>query len=286
MGRSQKTLVGVDIGGSSIKAILAHGGKVVAVESVKTPKKTTALVQSVGGLVEKVTQKSKCQGVGLGIPGTFDEKRGVLRNKTNLKFLDGVKIQDLFRKVLKKPVRIENDANCFLLGEHFAGVAKNKKNVVGFTLGTGFGSAALIDGRLYKGAHGYAGELSGVVIDASRSNASTIEDFVSGHGFKRLGVSDPEQAYLKALKGDRKSKLAFLEIGKYFGIVLANTIRTLDPEVIIVGGEISGAGKFFMPQAKKTMRKYITLPASQLPVVKVSKLKHAGSLGAISLFYK
>jgi glucokinase len=268
-----KTILGIDIGGTKIQGILWKG-KIVSAKTIATPKNKKAFIKSLVRLIQDLRNGQKIGGIGLAVAGVLDWKNGVILKSPNLKFLNGVRLGSIITRQVKLPVCLENDTKCFLLGEARFGQAKNKKNVVALTLGTGVGGAVLADGKLMRGAHGAAGELGHMLIEREIGRLMTLEDLVSSHGFSRLGVFDPRKG----------SGEIYQKIGRYLGVALGNLVNIFNPELIILGGGIAKAGTILTKPALVEMEKHALLSRKYLPQVRVSRLEYAGALGAVSLF--
>ena len=179
---------------------------------------------------------------------------------------------------------MENDVNCFTLGEALVGAGKGAETVLGITLGTGVGGGIVIDGRIYRGAFGAAGELGHMTIkfDGPRCSCSSfgcLEEYCSERFFLKKGGL-PQKFYDDAEKGDKKALKIYNEYGKYLGIGLANVINLLDPEVIVIGGGIANAYKLFVKEMEKEIRKRVISPVSK-KYVKIKKAALNGLGGAV-----
>ena len=151
--------LGIDIGGSSIKVGIVSRGKIIQIEKVKTPEKNKKeFLEALFSVVDKLYSK-KIKSIGIGCPGPLNEK-GTL-NTPNIP--KNMNILDPLKKKYKIPIKLENDANCFALAEANYGKAKNAKNVVCLTLGSGVGSSFIINKKLYKG-RGNATEIGHMTI--------------------------------------------------------------------------------------------------------------------------
>ncbi|MBI4050836.1 MAG: ROK family protein [Candidatus Doudnabacteria bacterium] len=296
MLNKQNFLVGLDIGGSKIEGILWAREKVLRQAKIKTPRDKKRFLKAVFGLIGKLSEDSKAAGIGIAIAGALDAKTWRILNSPNMKFLNGVRLAKILQNKLKAPVKIDNDVNCFLRAEAKFGQVRGKKHVLALTIGTGVGGGVLVNDEVVTGFHGAAGELGHMIIAIENSpfapslakegvgGVQTLEDLVSSHGFLRLGVRHPLEAQVAAEKGEKKSKRIYDQVGKYLGIGLASLINIFDPEIIILGGGIAKAGDLLVKPAVHEMAKHAVIPKNKLPPVKVSKLKFAGALGAISLF--
>ena len=282
----KKFLIGLDIGGTKIEAIFWSAGKIARFEKIITPKTKHVFLEKIFQLIRRVAAGKNIAGIGIASAGAIDHTAGKILNSPNLKFLNGLRLGDVVGRKFSKPTKLENDANCFLLAEWFFGQAKNKKNVIGLTIGTGVGGAVLIDGKLLRGTHGAAGELGHILISYTKHETLTLENAISSHGFRRLGVLHPKAAQDEAERGDKKASAVYHQVGCYLGAGLASLVNIFDPELVVIGGGVARAGKLLLDPAKTEMKKYTLLPGSKLPSIKISKLEHAGALGAVSLLLK
>ncbi len=283
MKYANKSYIGLDIGGSKIEGILWRRGKVVRHAKIRTPRSRSGFLIALKGLLTELGVKGT-RGIGISVAGSIDLRRGMILKSPNLRFLKNFSPRDWVAKNFKKPVRLDNDAKCFLRGELTFGQARGKKNVVALTLGTGVGGAVAADGRLLRGSHVSAMELGHSVISREQGKFLNIEDLVSSHGFRRLGVADPLAVQNKGFAGDRKAIKIYEQIGKYLGVGLSNFVNIFDPELIVLGGGISRADYLLLKPALREMRKHTLTSLRLLPPVRISKLKYAGALGAVALF--
>lgn len=257
------TVIGIDIGGTHISAGLVLNGKVlvekkVFIKSVKTKKE---FLESLFGLIHTIIQK-KVKRIGIGFPAPIIN--GYVGEVQNMPFLDKLNLKKVVEKEFSVKCKVENDANLFILGEQKYGAAKGKKNVVGITLGTGVGCGIVINGEIYSGATGAAGEISRIYCDKGK-----LENFANARFIKKTSRVDPEKLYHLAVKGDKKAKKVWGQYGKNLGKILTIIVDTLDPEMIVLGGKITNAYPFFkktiMPEIKKHSFK---LTSSKTNIVK------------------
>ena len=237
----------------------------------------------------KKAKPIKIGGVGFAIPGPLNPKREKVLNSPNIKYLNGKPFKKLMEEKLNCPIKIEHDVHCFLLAESIVGLAKNSRNVLYLTLGTGLGGAWTFGGKIYYGAHGSAGEIGHMILRLSESRniggVLDLEDLASNKFFKKFYGKDAKELFDLAKQNNKKAKETFKIMGENLGLGLANLINILDPEIIILGGGIAKANKFFLPFTVKTMKKYITSPLAKKEIkIFVSKLPYAGALGAALLF--
>jgi glucokinase len=261
-------IIGLDIGGHSIKAGLVSNNKIIKKIKISIGKNKKQSLKNIFEIIKKL-DNNKVKSIGIGIPGPADYEKGVIGKTLNLP-LNNINLKSIISKKFKKKVVMSNDANCFVLGES---IRLKKKNVVGLTLGTGVGGGIVIDGKLYHGK-GNAAELghSTIKYDGVKSkcgNNGCIESYVSARGIKRDYGKSPDKL---------KSTKAWNEIGEKLGITITNLANVFDPDVIVIGGGISNAYNLFQNSMNKTIKKRTF---NKVKVVKGSQ--DSGILGAASL---
>ena len=261
-------IIGVDIGGTEIKAGTINKGKLVDKAIVKTPKTKKEIIKKILFVIG-LLDNPKVNAIGIGCPGPADYEKGIIGNTLNLP-LKRVNLKKIAAEKFKKKVLMENDANCFVLGE---AVRLKKRNVVGLTLGSGVGGGIVIGNKLYRG-NGNAGELGHCTIkyDGPKLdfNQGGLESYVSAKAIKMEYGKNPEEL---------KSKKAWNEIGEKIGIGVSNLINSFDPDAVVLGGGISKAFKLFKDGMNKEIKKRAI---RKVKVVRGNE--DSGIVGAGSLF--
>jgi len=290
----EKAILGLDLGGTKIlSGLISTGGEVLGNPYTiptggKDPRE--AIVNRLFIAIERSLDDAGLKmedisGIGIGATGPLDMKQGLI---LDCPFLPTLKYFPLVMTIQDKygvPVFLDNDANCFALGEWFFGAGMNYETLLGFTLGTGLGCGIVINGKIYTGATQHAGE-----IGTSPYQNETIEDIVSGSGISRIYKaicgqvkSGPEIADL-ASRGDKDASLSWEQFGEHLAYAISWGINIMDPNIVILGGSIANAMDLFAPAMEKTLRKYISpLPAEKTKVVKAGLGDHAGLIGAACL---
>jgi len=254
--------IGIDIGGTNMKAVLWNGKKIVMDYSLATPKDTldhlTIMINAlVVPLMEKATSlKVKISGIGLSVAGTHDFKNKLITKSPNIPLLDNIKLGEILEEKLNIPVKMDNDGNCFLRAEAKHGAGKKYNNLYGIVISTGIGGSWYFNDNAYQGAHGGAGEPGSMLIDFT--NNITVEK-----AYQKLNQNNSLNLATEAYRGDELAKRAYREIGEIIGITCANIINILDPEIIIIGGGTLNAEDLFLNQAKKIMSDNILNPNSK-----------------------
>lgn len=285
----RKNFVGIDIGGTNIIFVLIKNKKVIRVVRIDTPKSKRELIKVLIENINSLKNSLKIEGIGIGVAGALDRKRERILNSPNLKYLNNFPLAKILEKDLGQRVKMENDANCFTLGEAILGAGKNKKVVFGITLGSGVGGGLVINSEIYQGAFGAANEIGHTVIKfdglkCGCGNLGCFEVYCSKKFFGRKKISS-KKLEEKATKGEKRAKEIFKEYGKYLGIGIANIVNLLDPDVVIIGGGISKAQRHFLKSAKKEAQKRILSPLSKKNLqIKPAKLQdRGGAVGAALL---
>jgi glucokinase len=291
--------IGVDIGASKIVAGLVKDGKILQKTRTQTVSKgrrgADGILANTRDAIREVWDP-KVKGIGIGMAGTTDPKRGF--------FFRGANYPRSFRNIsmsqkmrgFQVPIRIDNDVHCFTLGEALYGAGKSKQHVFGMTLGTGLGGGLVINGQIYRGRDNAAGEIGHTTIAMNDEKAvcgmnmvGHLEAFATGTGMARMIAEryrtpfPTEELTARAKSGDKKAREIIDIAGHAFAIGCANVVQTLNPDVIVVGGGLAR-----MQALWKVLRREFRglIPYPQLrstPVIK-SKLGHdANILGGAAL---
>ncbi|MFH1589543.1 MAG: ROK family protein [archaeon] len=233
--------LGIDVGGSKIEGALVND-KGIIVDKLRHDTEASKGRKTVLNnilFVAKTLNNDDVTSIGLGLPGAIDNS-GNLVFSTNLPFLNGMNVAKFLENELKKKVKQENDANCFVWAERRFGAAKGHRNVVGVIYGTGIGAGIVINGEIYRGTIGAAGEIGYTII----ANNKSFEELCAGPGIvKRYNEEQGriENPTAKKIFESKESVARRIvdETYKYLGMGFANVITTLNPEIIVVGGGIS-----------------------------------------------
>jgi len=271
--------LGIDVGASKINyVLLKEDERVLEGEFPSLPQTKENFLQ----VCQKISQEIKSvpvEKIGIGLPGTIHKDES-LDFAPNFPALAGWNIKKELKKIFTTPVVIFNDAKAFIYAEAKLGAAQNFQHAVGLTLGSGLGLGIIINSTLYLGK-GYAGELAHTLVDIDRNKEA--EDLVSTKFFKDLKV-DPIKLYQKAKAGSSKAKEIFKNFGQNLGVVIANVVNMLNPEVVVIGGGLSHSYEYFSESARETAQKLIVNPESKKVLILKARLgSSAGAVGAALL---
>lgn len=290
-------IVGIDIGGTKIMtgAINAQGDMLCDPVQVPTRGSSSAeiifntIVTTVDQIVEQLDiEYADLQGIGIGCTGPLDVHKGIIMQCPQLPSMHFFPLKKSMKEHFGVPVDVNNDANCLIYGETKFGVGAGKKNVLGFTLGTGIGCAVILHGQIVNGSRSAAGE-----IWASPYGEGTIEDFISGVGVTRIykEISGVEKSALEvgrqATLGDEQALMAWRQFGEHLSVPMAWSINLMDPEIVILGGSITNAYPHFQTTLHECLNARICPVPGQWPKVELASLgEHAGFIGAACLMIK
>ena len=308
----KKYVIGVDLGGTKIStAISTIEGNILA--NVVLPTKAEEgeaavlgrIVQSIDEvIVGSSTSIDEIEAIGIGSPGPLDAKKGIIITTPNLPFKDYNLVQPLKEKY-NIPVYLDNDANAAAIGEYMFGAGKGKNSIVYFTVSTGVGGGAVLDGKVYRGHTSNALEIGHTTVDPNGprcncGNLGCLEAMSSGTAIAKKGkeaVSTNVETSLKkydtvtsyevfkeAEAGDEVAKDIIDNALTYLGIGVANAIATFDPEMIIIGGGVSKAGDIVFDTVKKVVNKRcFKSMAESCEIVPAGLGSDAGVVGAVAL---
>jgi len=268
-----KTLfdAGFDIGGTQIKyGLVGPEGRLVLKGKVRSPESIgeflAVLKETWDGL--KAKSPGPVRSCGFGVAGFYSLKRKRVIQSPNYPALDGYPLVPAFRKFIDVPFRIGNDANMAAFGEFRHGAGRGVRSLVLLTVGTGIGSGLILDGKLWEGEGGYAGELGHITVnpegdpcpcggrgclETEASAPRIVKNFRALTG--RTDAAEARDVYLLAKAGDAAALESFNRCAYYLGIGLGIVINLLNPEKILVGGGVVSAGRFLLGPAVAEARR-------------------------------
>jgi len=267
-------IIGLDIGGTNIKAGLVQNGRILDLRSLPTLAFVSkdSVIKQVMTAIEPWAGRAKA--IGIGSAGIIDSESGIIKYSPNLGWFD-LPLARILSARFHKPVRILNDVNAVLLGEWRYGAARGHDDVFLFTLGTGVGGAAICAGQMVFGANGFAGEFGHATINYRGPRCvcggrGCLESYVGTKAIllrarqlmkrhpsrlNRYARLTPKTIADEAKKGDRVSREIFAEIGQFLGIGIGNLLNLFDPGLIVISGGISRAGKVLFKPIREAIGK-------------------------------
>ena len=256
--------IGVDLGGTKIEAIaLDRDGRERGRRRVPTPRdRYPATLAAITTLVEGLERETgEPARVGIGMPGALSPATGVVKNANSV-WLNGRPLREDLQRLLHRPLRFANDANCFALSEARDGAGAGARVVFGVILGTGTGGGIVVDGRVLTGPNAIAGEWGhnplpwpreeewpGVGCYCGRTGC--IETFLSGPGIARDhravtgDTLDPREIAARAADGDQRCNATLTRYEERLARALSSVVNLLDPDVIVLGGGLSNLARLY-----------------------------------------
>lgn len=317
MAAAEPCVVGVDLGGTKILSlVLAPGGRIIGrdrrpTEASQGPEAVIhRIVASVRqAIAEASLREADLKGVGISAPGPCDLRRGVVTHPPNLPGWHDVPLEQLMREALHVPTLLENDANAAAYGEHRFGAGRAYRHMIFITISTGIGGGIIIDGSIYRGASGAAGEVGHMTLEENGppcgcGGRGCLEALASGSAIAREAGTlltqgrcpllarllsegqplDAESVHLAAQQGDADARAVIERAGRYLGLGLANLINTLNPQGIILGGGVCEIGAMFLDPARDVARERAFAQSfADVSIVEGELGDQAGALGVAAL---
>jgi len=309
-------VLAVDIGAGHVAAgLVSRSGKILLAESMATldPARPGSLIERLQALIGKLIARAREEkltlaGIGVGSPGIVNSDQGVVVAAGNLPELFGARLGEIFSQAFDLPVFVENDVNALALGEMLYGVAKGQKNFIVFALGTDLGGGVVLNGKLAPGANFIAAEFGHLTLDLHGQKCvcggvGCAREWVSGAGLAeraRERLPDHSQAvslagkreqvtarevFQAAEQGDAAAQELVEEFGRRFGALVANVMKVLDPEVVVLGGEVCRAEPQLAGLVARWTRHYY-FPIPKLPEFRLSRFSKATAiLGPAAAFW-
>lgn len=318
MDKKEKYAIGVDLGGTSIKlGIVSNKGKIVRKYSLETlaDKGPEAVITQIKkGIKELLREgkKYKINGIGIGSPGVVSVRKGTVENPPNFNNWKKVNLVKIIEKEFKKKTVIENDANAAAIGELMFRPGKKLDDFIFVTLGTGVGGGIILNGKIFRGETGGAGEIGHTTIDfagpkCNCGSVGCIEAYLGNNYLiqrvkkqleerpdsklhemagQDLNLLTPKLINDAAEKGDEFAKSVIKETGTLLGYAIANSINLLDVANVIIGGGVAGFGKPLFDAVELSVKERTLKSLGVRVKIYPAKLKNeAGIKGASALVY-
>lgn len=295
--------VGVDFGHSHLRVVVgnvAHDVLAEHTQPLDTAASAEECLELAAGVVERLLaapelRRERLVGVGLGVPGPIDRSTGTLGSPTILPGWVGVRPGERLSAALGLPVHVDNDANLGALAEVTWGVARGATDLAYIKVSSGVGAGVLLDGRLYRGHGGTAGEVGHTVLDPNGSvcrcgNRGCLETFVAVPTLVALlagshpGVRSLADMVSAAGAGDLGCRRVLADAGRQVGVAVASLVNLLSPGLVVLGGELAVGGELVLGPLRETVRRYaIPSAAASASVVAGLLGERAEALGALAL---
>lgn len=282
---SKKYTIGVDIGGTKMKAILFDGKHIIMEYILATPKDSfnhflIMLKALLDPLFEKAqNDKIEILGIGLGVAGIIEKNHEIIINSPNIPVINNINLVSKLKEIINLPIKMDNDANCFVRAESMLKLNKKYKNIYGLIIGTGIGGGWWVNNSIYYGSFGSDNEPGRMIINFN-DNTKLEEAYQKLTQFNAANMA--ENAY----KGDLLAQKKYEELGVIIGQSIANISNIIDPEIFVLGGGVVESADLFINSIKITVKNCFKLTPNKknLKIIKSHFGNNAGAIGAALLF--
>jgi len=288
--------VGFDIGGTTLKYGLLDSDHTIIQHGIEeTPENIEGLMQLLGSLWKDLTQQGQnVQAAGFGFPGIFSQKEQRIKQSPNFPPVEDIDLHIKLAQLVDVPLWIDNEANLAAFGEFKLGKGLGTSDMVLLTIGSGIGTGIILNGKIWRGNCGFAGELGHSPVNPSGSickcgNQGCLETEVSASkivaSYQEIARTQDkfsaEDIHRKAQAGDNIAIQVFTQTARFLGIGIAILINLLNPEKILLGGGVMEASHFIFPPAIEEARRRSFRPAFECCVIEGASLgNQAGFIGA------
>jgi glucokinase len=300
-------VIGMDLGGTKLLAGLVDREGVVVERKVRATDTSNedAVLAQIEVAVEELVNDDVV-GIALGVPSLIDQRTGRAESSVNIP-LEGVDLRDRIAERVGLPVTIENDANAAAVAEHALGAGRGSDHMLMLTLGTGVGGGLILNGKLFRGFTGGAGELGHMTINfdgppcqGTCPGTGHLEAYASGTAAELLARETASErpdgdlgraaaagkeidaklaVELAAAAGDAREVIE--RVGSRLGVGIASYVNIFNPEVVVVGGGFARAGRFLLEPARKVVAETALAPARDQVRIELAVLGvEAGLIGA------
>lgn len=290
---------GFDLGGTQLKyGLIDESGKILFKDKSPTPPTIQGLMDLLESLWLQLQKREpqNIRAVGFGIPGIYSLKEKKIFQSPNYADLDNFDLYPAIFGFIKVPFWVDNDANMAAFGEWTCGAGRGVSSMILLTIGTGIGGGIILDGKLWQGSCGYAGEIGHIVVNPQGSRCKCgiqgcLETEASAPAIVRKYMAirktnetvTAEEIYHRAKGGEEAARQAFAQAGYYLGIGLGLVINLLNPDKILLGGGVMTTGEFLLaPAVDETRRRSYQATFACCSIEKASLGNDAGLIGAAS----
>ncbi len=307
MAESDKTSIGIDFGGTSVKLGVCRGDELLVTDEPIPTTQFHGPAALIGEMASRVAKLQKTYpaicAIGVGVPGLVDFDHGFVHELTNVPGWKHVPLKTILGEKTGLPVLVENDANAMTYAEFRHGAARGLKNVIGMTLGTGIGGGLVLDGKMFRGSGFVAGEIGQMSIDYNGKaghygNLGALEKYtgnqqIAEHAVLRYSeagiekdIADctPKKIADAAQAGDDIARQIWGEVADWLGTAISSIAWLLNPDAFVIGGGVAQAGDLiFTPLKNKVQSMLSTVVWERLQILPARFSNEAGIIGNAAL---
>lgn len=278
---AQEKIIGIDLGATNIRGSVVQDQQLTEIKSQRIRSNGTEqeVLEDVFALSDKLIDNN-VKAIGIGVPSVVDVEEGIVYDVQYIPSWKEVHLKNYMEQRYGVPVFVNNDANCFALGEYYFGKGKGYNSMIGLTVGTGVGAGIIINKKLYAGYNCGAGEFGTVdYLD------KIYEYYCSGSFFNNIYGLSGEVVFEKAKQQDAHALKLYAELGEHLGNCIKMIIYTFDPQLIILGGSVRHAYEYFEKAMWKRIKTCVYTKSAERLTIEISSLQNSGILGAAALYY-
>jgi glucokinase len=288
-------VIGVDLGGTDIKlGKYDRSGEALFTCKIPTPQppEPDAVIAAIADVIQQIDTTKEAIAIGIGTPGPADAEGRIAKLAINLGGWVNVPLADRLEALTGLPTVVGNDANCAALGEGWLGAGRPYKNWILLTLGTGVGGAIFLNGEVFVGHNGTAGELGLVTVDlnghpCNSGNNGSLEQHASAQAIRRCTGFEPGELADRAKAGDQEAIEFWQQYGRELAAGLASSIYVIAPEAVIIGGGICAGADLFFPSMKAEVERRVKPTSREGLQFAIAELgNQAGNAGAAKLAWQ
>src|SRR5579863_867672 len=285
---TETKVIGIDLGATNIRGAVVRGrGAAVGGNSlsdivsvrIHSDGAVEDVLEDIYSVIDALMEPG-IAGIGIGVPSVVDVAEGIVYDVQYIPSWVEVPLKRRLEARYRKSVFVNNDANCFAVGEYYFGKGRGASSMVGLTIGTGLGGGLIINDKLFAGYNCGAGEI-GLLPYGGR----VLEYYASGSFFRNVYGLDGVEVYKEAGRGDERALELYGELGTHVGQAIKAAIYAYDPELCVLGGSVSKAYDLFSATMWKEVRTLVYAKTLERMRIEVSNLQNSGILGAAALYY-
>ena len=278
---NNKKIIGIDLGATNIRGGVVCGSNIIEIKSkpINSMGSVEDVLEDIYHIIDQIIEKD-IEGIGIGVPSVVDEEQGIVYDVQYIPSWKEVHVKKILEARYNIPVFVNNDANCFAIGEFYFGKGIGSKNMVGLAIGTGLGAGIIINKKLFTGPNCGAGEIGMVdYLD------HCYEYYASGQFFENVYNTNGQEVFERAKANDPIAMQWYAEMGTHLGNAIKMIMYTYDASLIVLGGSV----RFAYPLFKENMWKSINTFAFKKSIanlsIEISSLENSAILGAAGLYY-
>ena len=279
--QNNELIIGVDLGASNVRAALVKNGQILQIAKSTLPedKSYDGVLNTIFAVIDQVYQ-SGVVGIGVGVPSVVNRQDGIVYNVQNIPTWIEVPLKQILHDRYGCGVQINNDANCFALGECLFGQGRQFKSFVGLAIGTGVGGGIINDGKLLRDVNCGSGEFGEIPYLDGR-----FEDYCSSLFFTNRYQTEGETVFNLAATGDENAIRISNEFGKHLGKLFYTIVLALDPEAILIGGSIAKAFDLYKDAAWAELAKFPYPKSIEKIIIQPTNTAEVQLLGSAALYF-